>query len=101
MVIGGRDFTLAFRAAGCQAQIVESGQQGRKALLNSLDKGYGIIFVAESIADLCVQDIANLNNSSSVPIVTILPDTFREEKGAAETRIRQIVKRAVGIDLPD
>jgi V/A-type H+-transporting ATPase subunit F len=101
LAIGNQDFTLAFRAMGCTAHVVQSGEQGRDMLLTSLTQEYGIIFIAESIARLCMDDISQLSDTTSMPIVTILPDTFQEEKGAAETRIRQMVKRAVGIDLPD
>lgn len=101
LIIGDRDLSLPFRAAGCQARYVEDPEQGRQVLLDSVNEDYGIIFIAESIATECMDVISQISETRTFPIVTIVPDITRIEEAAAEERIKQMVKRAVGIELPE
>jgi len=102
LIIGDRDASFPFRASGCEARHVEDSKEGRKALFEAAEKGeYGIIFVAESIAKDCMDLISQLSETKSLPVITIIPDSLEVKKGAAEERIRQMVKRAVGIELPE
>ncbi|MBE0477805.1 hypothetical protein IBX65_01630 [Candidatus Aerophobetes bacterium] len=101
LIIGDEDLSLPFRATGCEARYVENSREGRKVLLDSTNGEYGIIFIAESIAVECMDIISKITESKPLPIITILPDVLKEEKAAAEERIREIVKRAMGIELPE
>jgi len=101
LVIGDEDLSLPFRAAGCEAKHVKDPKEGRKALLDSVDNDYGIIFIAESIARECLDVISNISEIKTFPIITIIPDMLRLEIAAADERIKQLVRRAVGIELPD
>jgi len=101
LVIGDEDLSLPFRAAGCEAKIARDGKEGRKILLESIEEGYGIIFIAESIATGCMDVISQVSETKNLPLISIIPDVIRGEVGAAEERMRQLVKRAVGIELPE
>ena len=101
LIIGDEDLSLPFRANGCEAKYVKNPQEAKKVLLESATDQYGIIFIAESIAKGCMDIISQTSEMKTLPIITIIPDLLREEKGAAEARIKQMVKRAVGIELPE
>lgn len=100
LIIGDRDLSLPFRATGCEAKYAKDPQEGRKILLDSKDGEYGIIFIAESIAKECMDIISQISETRTLPVVTIVPEVLEVEKAAAEERIRQMVKKAVGIELP-
>ena len=99
LIIGNEDLSIPFRAVGCEAKYVENPEEGKKILFESAKQEYGIIFIAEFIAKECMDLISQISETRALPIVTIIPDTL--EKGVAEQRIRQMVKRAVGIELPE
>jgi len=101
LIIGNEDLSIPFRAVGCEAKYVESPEEGKKILFESVKQEYGIIFIAESIAKDCMDLISQISETRALPIVTIIPDTLGKEKGIAEQRIQKIVKRAVGIELPE
>lgn len=101
LIIGDKDLSLPFRATGCEARQVKGPEEGRRVLLDSADNEYGIIFIAESIAQGCMDIISQISETKTLPIVTIVPEVLEVEKAAAEERIRQIVKRAVGMEIPE
>ena len=101
LIIGNEDLSIPFRAVGCEAKYVKNPEEGKKILLESARQEYGVIFIAEFIAKECMNLISQISETRALPIVTIIPDTLEKEKGAAEQRIRQVVKRAVGIELPE
>ena len=103
LVIGDDDVSFPFRASGCEAKQAKNPEEGRKALIEAIEgkEEYGIIFIAESIARDCMDVISQISEAKSLPIVTIIPEILKVERGAAEERIRQMVKRAVGIELPE
>jgi len=101
LIISDEDVSLPFRANGCEARVVRDFKDARDILLNSVDKGYGIVLIAESIARGCMDIIAQISETKSLPVITIIPDLTGKGAGAAEERIRQLIKRAVGIELPE
>ncbi|RLE15493.1 hypothetical protein DRJ04_00195 [Candidatus Aerophobetes bacterium] len=102
LVIGDKDISLPFRASGCEAKHVEKPEEGRKMLLEAIEKDeYGIIFIVESMARGCMDIISQISETKALPIVTIIPEIVKVERGAAEERLQQMVKRAVGIELPE
>lgn len=101
LIIGDRDISLPFRAAGIEANFAENVQEGRKILLEAIEKDYGIIFLVESIAQGSLDIIDRISETRSLPIITIIPDFGREMPRAAEERLRQLIRRAVGIELPE
>jgi vacuolar-type H+-ATPase subunit F/Vma7 len=101
LIIGDRDVSLPFRTMGIEANFAPSREEGRKILLEAIKKDYGIIFLVESIAQECLDIIAEISETRSLPVITIIPDLTREVPRAAEERLRQLIRRAVGIELPE
>ena len=100
LVISDEDVSLPFRANGCEARIAESLDEARDILIKSVEGEYGIIFIADSIARKCMDIITQVSEERALPIITIIPDLTGKGAGAAEDRLRQLIKRAVGIELP-
>lgn len=101
LVIGNKDISLPFQANGCEARVAENSNEARNILLESIEKEYGIIFIADSIARECMDIITQISETRALPIITIIPELTGEGVGAAEQRIRQLIKKAVGIELPE
>lgn len=101
LIIGDEDLSLPFRTVGCEAKYAKDAEASKKILLESTtgDGGYGIIFIAESIAAGCMDTIEQIAEHHTLPVITILPDVLKEEKTVADERIQEIVKRAMGIEL--
>jgi len=57
---------------------------------------YGMVAVLESVAE----EIANDPPGAPLPAVVIVPDPASDKVGAGEKRLRTLIRRAIGSDLP-
>lgn len=101
LIISDKDVSLPFRAMGIETSLVQNAEEGKKALLEAVNKGYGIIFLVESIARDLLNIIDQITENRNLPVITIIPGFGREVSKAAEERLRQLIKKAVGIELPE
>ncbi len=101
LVIGDEGVTLPFRAVGIEAVFADNFKVARQALFEAAKREYGIIFIAESVAQGCLDLIREISESKALPIITIIPDLLLKEKGAAEQRLQELIRKAVGMELPE
>ena len=98
-ILGDKDTILPFKGSGIEAIFVEDPRKGGEKLKQLTIKDYGIIFVAESVAQGCLDVIESISEKKSFPIITIVPD-FREEIAEiAEKRLRKLIRKAVGMEI--
>ncbi len=101
IIIADRQTALPFMGIGINIVINEE-MEGVKRTLHKLFEGekYGIIFVAQSLAAKCLDLIEELSEKKSFPLVTIIPDSRGGASGIAEQRLRNLIRKAVGMELP-
>lgn len=100
-VLGDKETSLLFLSMGLDLLICPHPQEGHSMLQEAFKKDYGIIFVAESIARECMDVIEGLSEKKILPIITIIPDFTRRFPRVAEARLRNLAKRAIGMELPE
>lgn len=97
-IIGDKQTCLSFRGVGINGIICKQADEARKILREILEE-YGIIFIGESLAAGCLDIIEELTEKKSIPIITIIPDFSKKAPGIAEDRLKNWLRRAVGIDI--
>ncbi|TET63058.1 hypothetical protein E3J48_03120 [Candidatus Aerophobetes bacterium] len=100
-VLGDKETSLLFLSMGLEVFICPRPEEGASVLQEAFRKGYGIIFVAESIARECMNVIEGLSEKKVFPIITIIPDSSQRFPQVAEARLRSLIRRAIGMELPD
>lgn len=100
-VLGDKETSLLFLSMGLDVLICPRSQEGRNMLQEAFKRDYGIIFVAESIARECMDIIEGLSEKKAFPVVTIIPDFTRRFPQVAEARLRSLIRRAIGMELPE
>ncbi len=100
-VLGDKETSLLFLSMGLDVLICSRPQEGGSMLQEAFRKDYGIIFVAESIAQECMDVIEGLSEKKTFPIITIIPDFTQRFPRVAEARLRSLIRRAIGMELSD
>jgi len=100
-VLGDKETSLLFLSMGLDVFICPRAEEGPTMLQEAFRKDYGIIFVAESIARECMNLIEGLSERKAFPVVTIIPDSSQRFPQVAEARLRSLIRRAIGMELPD
>jgi V/A-type H+-transporting ATPase subunit F len=98
-VVGDRDTVTGFRMVGVQESTVPSSPaEIRKALFEYFrDPQMGLIVITEPLAEQVEDTILELSEAP-VPVILLIPD--REgSTGAYETVLRELIRRAVGIEI--
>ncbi len=98
-IIGDRDTVTGFRMVGVQESSVPNNvNEIRKALLDYFrDPRMGLIIITEPLA-MQVEDTILELSEAPVPVILLIPD--REgSTGAYETVLRELIRRAVGIEI--
>ncbi len=98
-VIGDKETCLPFRGVGVEGIVCEKTEEVKKILRQRFEEGYGVIFIAESLAAECLEMIEELTEKRSMPIITIIPDFLKKSPGITESRLKNWLRRAVGIDI--
>ncbi|MFX0107289.1 MAG: V-type ATP synthase subunit F [Candidatus Hodarchaeota archaeon] len=97
--IGDRDTVTGLRMVGVQeCAIPGSAEETRAALTKYFrDPDTGLIIITEPLAKLVESTIIELSEAP-VPVILLIPD--REgTTGAYDTVLRELIRRAVGIDI--
>jgi|TARA_Y100000034_G_scaffold136042_1_gene210450 V/A-type H+-transporting ATPase subunit F len=97
-VIGDKDMTLGFRLAGVTAEYpVEKMDDTKRVLEEALQKEFDLIIISENHASYASAEIQKLR-SKPHPVVIEVPDKSGST-GHAKQNIKDLIRRAVGIDI--
>lgn len=98
-VIGDRDTVTGFRMVGVsESAVPKSPEETRQALLGFFrDPQMGLIIITEPLAAEVEDTILELSESP-VPVILLIPDR-QGATGAYETVLKELIRRAVGIEV--
>ncbi|MFW9918279.1 MAG: V-type ATP synthase subunit F [Candidatus Thorarchaeota archaeon] len=98
-IIGDRDTVTGFRMVGVrESSVPQTPQETRKSLLGYFrDPRMGLIIITEPLA-MQVEDTILELSEAPVPVILLIPDRTGST-GAYETVLRELIRRAVGIEI--
>jgi V/A-type H+-transporting ATPase subunit F len=98
-VIGDRDTITGLRMVGVHECFVpENSQEARERLLKYFrDPNTGLILITEPIAQNIEDTIMTLSEAP-VPVILLIPDR-NGVTGAHEAVLKELIRRAVGIEI--
>jgi V/A-type H+-transporting ATPase subunit F len=98
-VIGDRDTTTGFRLVGVsECATPKTPEETRELLLDFFrDPNMGLIIITETLASQVEETIVELSQSP-VPVILLVPDRDGTT-GAYETVLKELIRRAVGIEI--
>jgi V/A-type H+-transporting ATPase subunit F len=98
-VIGDRDTVTGFHMAGIhECYVPEGPQDAREHLLDYFrDPNTGLILITEPIAQSIEDTIIELSEAP-VPVILLIPDR-NGSTGTYEAVLRELIRRAVGIEI--
>lgn len=96
-IIGDRDTVQAFRGLGMKVVVTEDATVALQQLEVLAADQYGIIYVTEPLA-AAEPLLLERYSEALLPAVIAIP-SCRTEAAEGSRRLRELVKRAVGIDL--
>ena len=98
-IIGDRDSVTGFRMVGVSESVVpKSPEETRKALLGFFrDPQMGLIIITEPLATEVEETILELSEAP-VPVILLIPDR-QGSTGAYETVLKELIRRAVGVEI--
>ena len=98
-VIGDRDTVTGFRLVGVSECTVPSSPEETRDLLyrHFRDPAMGLVMITEPLAAEIEDTIVELSQSP-VPVILMIPDRDGTT-GAYETVLRELIRRAVGIEI--
>ena len=94
-VIGDADFVMPFAAIGADTFAV--GDAPDQAAAEVLKENYALVVVAENIAPV-IQDVLADYKDAPTPAVVVVPFTT-ESKGFATESLAEILKMATGVNI--
>jgi len=100
-LIADKQTSLPFLGVGIDAVICEESKRVRRIFQELFEQDYGIIFIAESLASKCLDIIEELSDKKPSLVITIVPDISKGVSGVAEQRLRNLIRKAVGMELPE
>ncbi|MFW9809669.1 MAG: V-type ATP synthase subunit F [Candidatus Thorarchaeota archaeon] len=98
-IIGDRDTVTGFRLVGVSdCSIPNTPEETRNSLYNYFrDPSMGLIMITEPLAAEVEDAIVELSQSP-VPVILLIPDRDGTT-GAYETVLKELIRRAVGIEI--
>ncbi|MFW9794352.1 MAG: V-type ATP synthase subunit F [Candidatus Thorarchaeota archaeon] len=98
-VIGDRDTVTGFRLVGVsECSVPSSPEETRESLYRFYrDPTMGLVMITEPLAAEVEDTIVELSQSP-VPVILLIPDR-NGTTGAYETVLRELIRRAVGIEI--
>ncbi len=96
-VVGDRDSILGFKALGISIFPVQERDEAARKLRQMAQQEYAIIFITEPMLTELATLIQDLNREV-FPAIIPIPNN-RGSTGAAMERLRQLVEKAVGVDI--
>ncbi|MCK4418519.1 hypothetical protein KAV79_01820 [Candidatus Aerophobetes bacterium] len=100
-LVADKHTSLPFLGVGINTVICEESKEVKKIFQELFEQDYGIIFITESLASKCLDVIEELSDKKPSLIITIVPDFGGGALGAAEQRLKNLIKKAVGMELPE
>jgi len=95
--IGDADSVLGFRALGVETVVPENAEEAREQFERLVREGTSIIMITENMMDNLHEQIEETVHMA-IPSVVVLPGISGTQKRGEDT-IRELIIRAVGIDL--
>ena len=101
VILGSHAAILPFRAVGVELMPAEDADAARARLrLLAADFAEGLVLVTEDLAESCRDEIAELRRHPGVAVLPLAsPAAGAKSAGAQREWIRQLVRRAIGVDL--
>ncbi|MHA2027214.1 MAG: V-type ATP synthase subunit F [Candidatus Thorarchaeota archaeon] len=98
-VIGDRDTVTGFRLVGVsECTVPDSPEETRKSLYHYFrDPTMGLVMITEPLAAEVEDTIVELSQSP-VPVILLIPDRDGTT-GAYEAVLKELIRRAVGIEI--
>ncbi len=100
-LVADKHTSLPFLGVGIDTVICEESKEVRRIFQKLFEQDYGIIFIAESLANKCLDIIEELSDKKPSLVITIVPDISEGVSGVAEQRLKNLIKKAVGMELPE
>ncbi|MFQ6066896.1 MAG: V-type ATP synthase subunit F [bacterium] len=100
-IIADKQTCLPFSGIGIEAVISQTSEEAGRVLRKLSEEGFEVIFISESLAANCVEVIEEISERKASLTITIVPDFTREFSGVAEKRLKNLIKKAVGMELPE
>lgn len=100
-LVADKHTSLPFLGVGINTVICEESKEVRRIFQKLFEQGHGVIFITESLASKCLDVIEELSDKKPSLIITIVPDFGGGALGAAEQRLKNLIKKAVGMELPE
>jgi len=98
--IGEHDIMLIFKAIGAEVFPVSDYKQAEPKIREAAQKGFGIIFITETIA-VNLDETIKSYSGEFLPSIVVIPGLGKSNKYATK-RLRQAIIKAMGIDImPD
>ncbi len=98
-IIGDRDTVTGFRMVGVnESTVPKTPNEIRQALLNYFrNPQMGLIIITEPLASEIEDTILEMSEAP-VPVILLIPDR-QGSTGAYESVLKELVRRAVGIEI--
>jgi len=96
-VVGDADTVLLFRSAGFDGWVMDNTAEDEKRFARLLKEDYALIFIVETLAEKWASLLDKVR-SQAFPMVVLIPGPGGSQ-GKAVERMRETVKRAVGVDI--
>ncbi|MCK4352021.1 V-type ATP synthase subunit F [candidate division WOR-3 bacterium] len=95
--IGERDVILPFKAIGADIFPVSSPEEAHSVLGKLLKEGIGIVLVPDDLIP-GIKDFLAQTTGTSLPCILPIPGS-KGSSGHGTKRLRELIKKAVGVDL--
>ncbi|RDE16490.1 MAG: V-type ATP synthase subunit F [Candidatus Thorarchaeota archaeon] len=98
-VIGDRDTVIGFRMVGVsEGSMPKSPEETRRKLLEYFrNPRMGLILITERLASTVEDTIIELSQAP-VPVILLIPDRLGST-GTHETVLKELIRRAVGVEI--
>ncbi len=95
--IGDKDSILGFKALGVTIYPVSEANQAASYLKEVQDEDFAVVFITEPLLE-ANEELINDINRKVIPAVIPIPNN-QGSTGIAMERMRQMVEKAVGVDI--
>lgn len=96
-VIGDADTVLGYRGLGMKAVVTQDPAEAERLLATLAEQDYGVIYITEPLV-AARPELLEPYREALLPAVIQIPSCLGGS-GSAALRLRECVKRAVGMDL--
>lgn len=98
VISDNRDTLTGMRLAGCEGEIARSADEARQALRRIMrEEGIAVVCLTEKLAEQLEEDVTNIKEQGSVPLLTVIPD--RHGSADMTASISRYLAETVGIHI--